>query len=655
VTNKKYYFSGWEFDCHQDTIKHCDQLKIKKLEPQLSALLCLLIENKGRILSKLQLSEALWPNTVVEENSLYQILTKLRKNLNDPPKQSSIIKTFPKKGYQFIAKLEEKDNSAKVNKNELRKNIRSSKTTIWLVVLFVTFSAIAYFSTKQTQPSKINYVSSEITTELGLESWPAPHPSNGSFAFVKDEYQLLQIDNSDNTAMLVTSKDRLFYPVWSNDGEQIAFWQFDGNSCQLSILDISNKQQLSSPKKSCDYLERIVWINKGQLIVLFRHQGDYSPYQYDIASETFTKIPLLLNENEHLKTVVKAWQNDIYYVAIDNEYNSRLINSNGNTLMQWPHPVKFAAFDLQNQRLIINDKSKHLGLKSVDIDGSSQQITQTARGIFSSIATGPNGAIYATAENWQVNIRDKDNLPIFSSTSLDYLPVSNALGETAFMSRRGGFCQIYLYQNEKVLQLSYFDNYDTVKFIQWSPDLQLILTNRDNSAYIYNRQGLAYSFLLKTDNLPISFGWLTDNKIYSYDGIFLRYYNINGEKVAEFKVVADFLYYQPEQQTWWLFKGDTLYSANSELLNIEHIEANTSLSKEQRGNVSDTRVIENQLYWKSRYQNQDHIWQYSIETSKVELLKTGRFIWNYDVNAKHEITTAVKENIEGNIYLFTKE
>jgi len=654
VTNKKYYFSGWEFDCHQDTIKHCDQPNTKKLEPQLSALLCLLIENKDRVLSKVQLSEALWPNTVVEENSLYQILTKLRKNLSDPPKQSSIIKTFPKKGYQFIANLEEIDNSTKVNKNELRESIRRTKTTIWLVALFVAFSAIAYLSTKQTQPSKTNYASSELTTELGLESWPTPHPSNGSFAYVKDEHQLLQRDSRNNTSLLVTSKDRLFYPVWSNDGDQIAFWQFDGNNCQLSILDISSKKQLTS-SKSCDFLERIVWVNKDQLIVLFRHQGDYSPYQYNIASDTFTKIPLLLNKDEHLKTAVKAWKNDIYYVAIDTEYNSRLMNSNGNTLIRWPHPVKFAAFDLQNQRLIINDKSKHLGLKSVDIDGSSQQISQTTRGIFSSIATGTNGTIYATAENWQVNIRDKDNLPIFSSTSLDYLPVSNSLGETAFMSRRGGFCQIYLYKNEEVQQLSYFDNYDTVKFVQWSLDLQFILTNRDNSAYIYNRQGLAYSFPLTTDGLPTSFGWLTDNKIFSYDGVFLRYYHISGEKVAEFKIIADYLYYQPEQQTWWLFKDDTIYSANSELLNIEHIEAKISLSKNQSVNISGTRIIENQLYWKSRYQNQDHIWRYSMETSKAELLKSGRFIWNYDVNEKHEITTAIKENIEGNIYLFTKE
>jgi len=652
VTNKKYYFSGWEFDCHQDTIKYNDQGNIKKLEPQLSALLCLLIENKDRVLSKVELSEVLWPNTIVEENSLYQIITKLRKVLNDPPKQPLIIKTFPKKGYQFIAKLEEKYDSTKLNK--LSEKIPNVKTTIWLVSLLVAFSAIAFFSTKQTQPRKANYVSSELTTELGLESWPAPHPSNGSFAYVKDEHQLLQRDVQGNTSVLLTSKDRLFYPTWSNDGEQIAFWQFDGSNCKLSILNISSKLQLSS-SKSCDYLERIVWVNNELLIALFRHQDDYTPYQYNIASNTFTKIPLLLNKNEHLKTVVKAWQNDIYYVVIDSEYRSRLMNSNGDTLLRWQHPVKFAAFDSPNQRLIINDKSKHLGLKSVDIDGSSQQITQTTQGIFSSIATGPNGAIYATAENWQVNIRDKDNLPIFSSTSLDYLPVSNALGETAFMSRRGGFCQIYLYKNENVQQLSYFDNYDTVKFVQWSPDLQFILTNRDNSAYIYNRQGLAYTFPLTTNDSPTSFGWLTDNKIYSYDGVFLRYYNISGEKVAEFKVEADFLYYQPEQKTWWLFKDETLYSAINELLNIEQIEVKRPLSKKQSANISDTRILDDQLYWKSRFQNQDHIWRYSMETSKIELLKSGRFIWNYDINEKHEITTAIKENIEGNIYSFIKE
>lgn len=654
MSNKKYYFSGWEFDCNQDTIKHDSQPNVQKLEPQLAALLRLLIENRKQVLSKAQLNEALWPNTVVEENSVYQILTKLRKKLADPPKQSNIIRTFPKKGYQFIAELEEENTRKQSIVKELSTK-RHFKLSTWLIVLLATFSAIAYYSTKQPSTNETTYISKELTTDLGLESWPTPHPENGSYLYIKDEHQLKLTNDNQNTKIIFTSKNRLFYPAWSDSGNQIAFWQFDGDYCQLSVLNVITEELTLSSKKSCDYLERIIWLNTNQVVALFRQNGISAPYQYNIDTDKFIQIPLLLNKDEYLKTAVKAWQDELYYVVIDGNYNSRLIDSNGNTNLKWQHPVKFAAFDKKSQRLIINDKSKHTGLKSVGVDGNIQPIIKTAQGIFSSIATSTDGDIYATAENWQVNIKDKNDLPIFSSTTLDYLPVSNILGETAFMSRRDGFCQIYLYQNEKVQQLSHFDNYDTVKFVQWSPDLQLILTNRDNSAYIYNRQGLVQTFPLSTNILPTSFGWLSNKKVYSFDGKFLRYYHFTGERSAEFILNANFVHYQYNSQTWWLFKEDNLYSVNGELLNEQGMDKRISLNLKQRKNISDVRIINKHIYWKSRHKNRDYIWQYSTLKASIVLMKTGKFIWSYDINAKDEMTTAIKENIEGNIYLFSKE
>ncbi|WP_281560309.1 transcriptional regulator [Thalassomonas sp. RHCl1] len=669
---KKYRFLHWEFDSLQDSLWHVEEQVAQKLEPQVAALLLLLIENREKVFSKEELSRALWPDTVVEENSVYQLLTKLRKVLRDPPKQAQIIKTFPKKGYCFLCEVErcevercevescepeegetksgeEKNVQAPVRPKQ-EKRLRLTLITVFFLLL--GFTAIAYFSAKSPQEMPVSYSSVELTTALGLESWPSPNPFDESIVYIKDAHQLWRKGKNTDAQLIFESPDRLFYPAWSLKGDSIALWQLKDSSCLLTVKDELGNDITRAPLVECDYVGRLLWLDDKRLIALYRTAGVYRAFQYDVPGQVFTEIPLVLNKGERLKTAVKAWQDKVFYITTDANYHSRLIDKSGTAYLSWDYPVKFAAFDRKNQKLLINDKSKHQGLSSVTLDGHQQNIAETARGIFSAIAADHQGNLYATVENWQVNIRDKDNLPVFSSTSLDYLPVSNALGETAFMSRRGGFCQIYLHEDGKVTQLSQFKNYDAVKFVRWSPDLSLILTNRDDSAYIYNRNGLVSRFDLVTPHLPVSFGWLSKDKIFSFDGDYLRYYQLSGQKVAEFQIDADNLFYQAEQKRWWLFKNHRLYSVDGELLNAAQLTEQLILSGQQGSKISDIRMLGDRMYWKSRYEHQDFIWQYHLNDLTAKLIKRGRFIWNYDVNASFELSVAVKEHIEGNIRLY---
>ncbi|WDD99398.1 winged helix-turn-helix domain-containing protein [Thalassomonas actiniarum] len=664
---KKYRFLHWEFDCLQDSLRHIDEQASQKLEPQVAALLLLLIENREKVLSKEELSRALWPDTVVEENSVYQLLTKLRKVLRDPPKQAQIIKTFPKKGYRLICEVKsceverfevEEGEATSYEEKNVQEPVRSKQekrlrlTLITVFFLLSGFTAIAYFSTQSPQEMPVSYASVELTTALGLESWPSPNPSDGSIVYIKDAHQLWRKRKNTDAQLIFESPDRLFYPAWSIKGDSIALWQLKDSSCLLTVKDEQGNDITRAPLVECDYVGRLLWLDDKRLVALYRTAGVYRAFQYDVSGQVFTEIPLELDKGERLKTAVKAWQDKVFYITIDANYHSRLIDKSGTAYLSWDYPLKFAAFDRKNQKLLINDKSKHQGLSSVTLDGHQQNIAETARGIFSAIAADHRGNLYATVENWQVNIRDKDNLPVFSSTSLDYLPVSNALGETAFMSRRGGFCQIYLHEDGKVKQLSQFTNYDTVKFVRWSPDLSLILTNRDDSAYVYNRNGLVNSFDLVTPHLPVSFGWLSKDKIFSFDGDYLRYYQLSGQKVAEFQIDADNLFYQAGQQRWWLFKNNRLYSVDGELLNAAQLTGQVSLSGQQGSKISDIRMVGDRMYWKSRYDHQDFIWQYHPNDLTPKLIKRGRFIWNYDVNASFELSIAVKEHIEGNIRFY---
>ena len=77
------------------------------LKPKVFDTLLLLVENRGRVLDKDELLSRLWPDTVVEESNLSQNVYLLRKVLGDEPRGETYIETMPKRGYRFVASVNE--------------------------------------------------------------------------------------------------------------------------------------------------------------------------------------------------------------------------------------------------------------------------------------------------------------------------------------------------------------------------------------------------------------------------------------------------------------------------------------------------------------------------------------------------------------------
>src|SRR5271170_739279 len=62
-----------------------------------------LVQNPGRILTREELLKNVWPDTAVDENSLAQSISTLRRALEEKPGENSYIVTLPGRGYQFVA------------------------------------------------------------------------------------------------------------------------------------------------------------------------------------------------------------------------------------------------------------------------------------------------------------------------------------------------------------------------------------------------------------------------------------------------------------------------------------------------------------------------------------------------------------------------
>jgi DNA-binding winged helix-turn-helix (wHTH) protein/TolB-like protein/Tfp pilus assembly protein PilF len=75
-------------------------LTLKALET-----LVVLVERGGRVVSREKLIEAVWPDTVVEENNLSVNVSMLRKALGEGENGENYIETVPRRGYRFTASV----------------------------------------------------------------------------------------------------------------------------------------------------------------------------------------------------------------------------------------------------------------------------------------------------------------------------------------------------------------------------------------------------------------------------------------------------------------------------------------------------------------------------------------------------------------------
>jgi DNA-binding winged helix-turn-helix (wHTH) protein/tetratricopeptide (TPR) repeat protein len=95
-------FAGFELDRVRGELRRADG-EILKLRPKTFTMLELFAANAGRILSKEELMDAVWPNVHVAEDSLFKCIREIRTALGDDERQ--LIKLMSGRGYLFDAEV----------------------------------------------------------------------------------------------------------------------------------------------------------------------------------------------------------------------------------------------------------------------------------------------------------------------------------------------------------------------------------------------------------------------------------------------------------------------------------------------------------------------------------------------------------------------
>lgn len=81
--------------------------EVVPLAPKSCEVLVALVESGGRIIKKEEIVERVWANTFVEEANLTHHISALRKALSENKNGRKFIETIPRRGYRFVAPIDE--------------------------------------------------------------------------------------------------------------------------------------------------------------------------------------------------------------------------------------------------------------------------------------------------------------------------------------------------------------------------------------------------------------------------------------------------------------------------------------------------------------------------------------------------------------------
>jgi len=246
--------------------------------------LLFLVENAGRVVEKRDLLDAVWKDTFVEEGTLTQSISRLRKKLEAGSTDGNIIETLPKRGYRFTPQVTTGGDSEIIIEEQTLTRIRIEETVtsaempelpaaagglvldaetgrrgngasyalqpanqnpkfktqnsklfrlagLLGIVALAAIGFVVYQNFYQKPAPKVIFVSRVVPFSglPGYETMPAFSPDGKQIAFVwnsgdRDALDVyVKLVGEGEPVRLTKNETASLYPVFSPDGKRIAF------------------------------------------------------------------------------------------------------------------------------------------------------------------------------------------------------------------------------------------------------------------------------------------------------------------------------------------------------------------------------------------------------------------------------------------------
>jgi Tol biopolymer transport system component/DNA-binding winged helix-turn-helix (wHTH) protein len=213
------------------------------LAPKVFDTLLILVDNSGRIVEKEELMHQLWPDTFVEESNLTVNIQQLRKALGDDARHPRFIETVARRGYRFIAEVNENSSLPGAAKTELSSpgpalSLPGSKRSyLWVAAISVLVIGaaviVAWFGRSRLTASAPSapilsapFKSEKFATGGSVHAVITPDAKYVAYTTEtggKESVWLRQLETSENIQIVPPTNERYLGLAISHDGNSLYF------------------------------------------------------------------------------------------------------------------------------------------------------------------------------------------------------------------------------------------------------------------------------------------------------------------------------------------------------------------------------------------------------------------------------------------------
>jgi len=470
----------------------------------------LLLEAEGRVVTRGELRQALWPgDTFVDfELGVNTAMKKLRHALQDSAEHPKYIETLPTYGYRLAVPVQwvAIDNDRISPPNVVHPNGHAFHYLNWLKIgagfllgLACVVALSLIYLRRQSRAEQAVLTPMPFTAFPGLEVAPTFSPDGTQVAFawtgdpaagLKGFDLYLKAVGSENVLRLTHHPSEFVCPAWSPDGTHIAFHRISGADTGLYVVPALGgpERKLRSTRVHSDTSATISWSSDGKWIAF----SDFLP---DSRQETLNLLSLeTLKSNQLAPSASCRYSgmpafshkgNELAYVCATNLQDERIYSAaiEGGTpkliatFSGWPSTNAWTGDD---RRLIFSaDHGRGGELFDLTLANGLLRKLPFGQGFGWPTISKKGDKLAFTISSDNINIWRKDLLhpeaagvKLVTSTREQANPNYSHDGKhIAFESNRGGPREIWISDADgsNLIQISRF-NSDVVGTPCWSPD-----------------------------------------------------------------------------------------------------------------------------------------------------------------------------------------
>ena len=443
--------------------------KEKRVEPKLIALLTYLAQHSKEVVTRQQITEAIWPNVIVADESVTQAIFALRNLLGDDAKQPQYIETIPKKGYRFLAdvgpldiKTLEADTSQQSPKNKLPlvQIIFVAVLTIAFILMWFVFWKTSDEKIVNILPaSKMEGVEGDMAINLKHQMVFIHYTPDGSGLYLKDLKTGTQ-ERITEPQWYITPQ-----PVWIDDNTLLYSRCSLDRACQIVRQQLHELPEVLYASNN-GIVEAIIRPDQTDEIFFSEADPDKEDIalfnirtaKYELLRERYSDLPKHISHPQFSKDGEK-----LYFVYKFEKVKLMVLDlSNGKvkTLSEQFEELHSISFNHQQELMIAGNINSVPGLWFLNPNGGELKLflRSVSGEMYVRAAAAPDEhAIYCQTVSLNIdNIifdmgRDiTSELPNLNSTGLDKGAIfSHNEQFIYFVSNRSGFQEIWRYDLAK--------------------------------------------------------------------------------------------------------------------------------------------------------------------------------------------------------------